>query len=132
MRWASSHDLEALKLDAAALRELASANTHAGMQPLMGVAPPASKGKIGAIDTADAYTASRLAVRVRLGAARQGPGRRADRRGAAADDDPVHRRRQPGRGSPRCARSRASGGRAPDALGDKLLRWTPDGWKPLP
>ena len=59
LRWASSKDVDALKLDAAGLRELARNNTHSAMQPLSSVAQPASKGKLGTID-GDAYTASRI------------------------------------------------------------------------
>ena len=132
VRWASSHDLEALKLDPAAMRELASANTHAAMQPLVGIAPPASKGKIGALDSADAYTGSRLFF--------------------ASDWAPLAKSQggvlivaapRPttilyiGDDSPQAVAAlrtlaREQTGRAPDALGDQLLRWTPDGWKILP
>ena len=132
MRWASSHDLEALKVDPAALLELARANTHAGMRPLVSVAPPAPRGKIGALDDADPYTASRLlfpADWAPLAKAQGGVLIVAVPRPATllyvGDDSAetiaalrtfAHERAQ----------------RAPDAIGDMLLRWTPDGWKAVP
>ena len=132
MRWASSHDLEALKLDSAALLELARANTHAGMQPLVSVAPPAPAGKIGAIDGADAYTASRLLFPsdwAPLAKAQGGVLIVAVPRPATilyVGDDSAETLAA----LRTFARERAQ--RAPDAIGDLLLRWTPDGWKPLP
>jgi hypothetical protein len=129
LRWASSHDLEALKLDPEGLRELARANTHAGMQPLVSIAPPAPRGEVGAIDGADAYTASRLLFPsdwAPLAKAQSGvlivavprPGTILyigdDSAGAvAALRDFAHQR--------------LAG--AADGLGDELLRWTPEGWK---
>jgi hypothetical protein len=129
LRWASSHDLEALKLDPEALRELARANTHAGMQPLVGVAPPAPPGKIGAIDGADAYTASRLlfpADWAPLAKAQSGVLIVAIPRPTTilyiGDDSAGTVAALRG-----FARQRLDG--AADGLGDQLLRWTPEGWK---
>ena len=127
MRWASSKDLDALKLDAAGLRELARGNTHAALQPLASVAQPAAKGKLGAI-TGDAYTASRALFP-------------ADWAPMAKAQDGVLLIALPrpttilyiGDASPnavatlrKVAREQMAG--APDALGDQLLRWTPEGW----
>ena len=132
LRWASSHDLDTLQLDSAALRELGRANTHADMQPLVGIAPPAPKGKIGAINGADAYTASRLLFPsdwAPLAKAQGGVLIVAVPRPTMilyiGDDGPE---------SVGALRSLASdtARRFPDAIGDMLLRWTPDGWKPLP
>jgi hypothetical protein len=132
LRWASSHDLDALKLDPAALRELAQANTHAGMQPLVSVAPPAPKGKIGALEGTDAYTASRLlfpADWAPLAKAQGGVLIVAAPRPTTilyvGDDgtDSVDALRA-------IARDQAQ--HYPDSISGLLLRWTPDGWKPLP
>ena len=132
LRWASSHDLDALKLDSSAMRELARTNTHAAMQPLVSIAPPAPKGKIGAIDGADAYTASRLLFPddwALLAKAQGGVLIVAVPRPTTilyvGDDgaDSVDALRS-------LARQQAL--RFPDAIGDMLLRWTPEGWKPLP
>ena len=132
MRWASSHDLDALKLDPAALLELARSNTHAGMQPLMSVAPPAPKGKLGSIDGADAYTASRLLfpsdwaplAKAQGGVLIVAVPRPTTILYAGDDSDETLTALRA------FAHERAQ--RAPDAIGDMLLRWTPDGWKPLP
>jgi hypothetical protein len=132
LRWASSHDLDALKLDSSAMRELARTNTHAAMQPLVGIAPPAPKGKIGAIDGADAYTASRLlfpADWAPLAKAQGGVLIVAVPRPTTilyVGDDAAE--------SVEALRTlaRAQARRFPDAIGDMLLRWTPEGWKPLP
>ena len=132
LRWASSRDLEALKLDSAALRDLAGTNTHTAMQPLIGIAPPASKGKIGELDAADAYTASRLLFPsdwAPLAKAQGGVLIVAAPRPAmllyVGDDSAtaVDALRK-------LAHERMTG--ASDGLSDTLLRWTPDGWKPLP
>ena len=132
VRWASSHDLESLKLEPAALMELARANTHAGMQPLVSVATPAPAGKIGAIDGADTYTASRLLFPsdwAPLAKAQGGVLIVAVPRPTTilyvGDDSAATLAALRD-----FARERA--GRAPDAIGDLLLRWTPDGWKAVP
>ena len=131
VRWASSKDMEALKLDAAGLRELARSNTHASLQPLASVAQPAPKGKLGAID-GDAYTASRLlfpADWAPMAKAQDGVLIVAVPRPTTilyvGDDAPavLATLRE-------VARERMAG--APDGLGDQLLRWTPEGWKTLP
>ena len=132
LRWASNHDLEALKLDPAAMRELARANTHAGMQPLVSIAPPAPKGQIGAIEGADAYTASRLLFPsdwAPLAKAQGGVLIVAAPRPTTIlylGDDAAD--------SVAALRTLAhdQAWRFPDAIGDMLLRWTPDGWKTLP
>lgn len=132
LRWASSHDLDALQLDSAAMRELGRTNTHASMQPLVGIAPAASKGKIGAINGGDAYTASRLLFPsdwAPLAKAQGGVLIVAVPRPTTilyVGDD--------GAGSLDALRTLAhdTASRFPDAIGDTLLRWTPDGWKPLP
>ena len=131
LRWASSHDLEALKLEPTALRELARNNTHADMQPLVSVAPPAPKGKIGAIDGADAYIASRLlfpADWAPLAKAQGGVLIVAVPRPTTilylGDDGPTSV------GALRALAHEQAQGR--DAIGDMLLRWTPEGWKTLP
>jgi hypothetical protein len=127
MRWASSKDLDALKLDAAGLRELARGNTHAALQPLASVAQPAAKGKLGAI-TGDAYTASRALFP-------------ADWAPMAKAQDGVLLIALPrpttilyiGDASPNAVAAlrqvaHEQMAAAPDALSDQLLRWTPDGW----
>ena len=132
VRWASNKDLDALKLDAAAMLSLALANTHAQMQPLVSVATPAPKGKIGAIDGSDAYTASRLLYLQDWAPLAK-----------AQDGVLVVVAPRPttllyvGDTSPESiaalrafAHERAAG--APDAIGETLLRWTPEGWKTLP
>ena len=132
LRWANGHDADLLKLDPAALRELARANTHAGMAPLVGIAPPAPKGKIGAINGNDAYAASRLlfpADWAPLAKAQDGVLIVATPRPTmvlyVGDDGPE---------SVAALRTLAhdTAQRFPDAIGDALLRWTPEGWKPLP
>ena len=131
VRWASSHDLESLQLDSAALLALARANTRAAMQPLMSVAPPAPKGKVGALE-GDAYAASRLLFTpdwAPLAKAQGGVLIIAVPRPTVilyvGDDSAesvaalrafAHERFQ----------------RAPDPVSETLLRWTPDGWKTLP
>lgn len=128
MRWASSNDLDALKLDAAGLRELARRNTHAALQPLASVAQPAARGKLGAI-SGDAYTASRV-----LFPADWAP------MAKAQDGVLVIALPRPttilyiGDASPeaiatlrKVAHEQTAG--APDGLGEQLLRWTPEGWK---
>ena len=132
MRWASSRDLDALKLDSAALFELARANTHAQMQPLMSVATPATKGKIGVIDSADTYTASRMlfaADWAPLAKAQDGVLIVAVPRPATilyvGDDGPE------ALGALR-ALAHQQMATAAEGLSDQLLRWTPEGWKPLP
>ena len=132
LRWASGRDLDALKLDAAGLRELARSNTHAAMQPLASVAPPAPKGKIGAIDGDDAYIASRLLFPADWAPLAKAQGGvlvvAAPRPGTllyVGDDDATSLA-----ALRTFAHKRGQG--APDALGDLLLRWTPEGWKPLP
>jgi hypothetical protein len=131
LRWASSKDLDALKLDAAALRELARSNTHASLQPLASVAQPAAKGQLGAIN-GDAYTASRVlfpADWAPMAKAQDGVLIVALPRPSTilyvGDDTPntLATLRN-------VAREQAAG--APDGLGDQLLRWTPEGWKTLP
>jgi hypothetical protein len=132
VRWASSHDLDTLKLDPAALRDLARTNTHAGMQPLMTVATPAPKGKIGVIDSADAYTASRMLFSsdwAPLAKAQDGVLIAAVPRPTTilyVGDDSAN--------SVDALRTLAHQqmGAASDGLSDRLVRWTPDGWKPLP
>ena len=132
VRWASSRDLESLKLDAAAMLELARANTHAQMQPLMSVAVPAPKGKIGGIDGGDAYTASRLLFPqdwAPLAKAQDGvlivvAPRPTTLLYIGADDQASIA------GLRALARERLE--RAPDSVSMTLLRWTPDGWKTLP
>jgi len=131
LRWASSHDLEALQLDAAALRELARNNTHGGMQPLVSVAPPAPKGKIGAIEGGDAYTASRVlfpADWAPLAKAQGGVLIVAVPRSTSilyiGDDGATSVAALRA-----LAREQAQGR---DAIGDMLLFWTPEGWKTLP
>ena len=130
LRWASSKDMDALKLDAAALRELARSNTHAAMQPLASVAQPAPKGKLGAIE-GDAYTASRLlfpADWAPMAKAQDGVLIVAVPRPTTilyVGDDSANTLATL-RG---VAREQAN---APDGLGDQLLRWTPEGWKTLP
>ncbi len=130
MRWASSKDLDALKLDPAGLRELARHNTHAALQPLASVAQPAAKGKLGAI-TGDAYTASRVlfpADWAPLAKAQDGVLVIAIPRPTTIlyiGDDGAETL------AALRALAREQAGAAPDALGDQLLRWTPDGWKPL-
>ena len=132
MRWASSRDLDALKLDSAALFELARANTHAQMQPLMSVATPAAKGKIGVIDGADTYIASRMlfaADWAPLAKAQDGVLIVAVPRPATilyvGDDGPE------ALGALR-ALAHQQMATAAEGLSDQLLRWTPEGWKPLP
>jgi len=132
VRWASSHDLDALKIDPAALRELARTNTHAAMQPLMTVAPPAAKGQIGVIDGADTYTASRLLFPsdwAPLAKAQDGVLIVAAPRPTTIlyiGDDSSN--------SVDALRTLAHRqmGAASDGLSEQLLRWTPDGWKTLP
>lgn len=131
LRWASSHDLDALQLDAAALRELARGNTHGGLQPLVSVAPPAPKGKIGAIEGGDAYTASRLlfpADWAPLAKAQDGVLIVAVPRSTTllyvGDDSAA---------SIQALRTLAHDqAQGRDTIGDMLLRWTPEGWKTLP
>jgi hypothetical protein len=132
MRWASSKDLDALKLDPAGLAELARANTHAALQPLASVAQPAPKGKIGAIDGADAYTASRILFVsdwAPMAKAQDGvlivalPSPTsllyiADDSAEAIDAFRTF------------VHDRLSHASSP--LSDILLRWTPDGWKLVP
>ena len=128
LRWASSKDLDALKLDAAALRELALSNTHAALQPLASVAQPAAKGKLGTID-GDAYTASRLLFPADWALMAKAQG------GTlivavplpteilyVGDDD------ADALGALRTL-ARQQAGTSQAGLGDQLLRWTPDGWK---
>lgn len=130
MRWASSKDLEALGLDPAGLRELARRNTHAALQPLASVAQPAPKGKLGAI-TGDAYTASRVLFPADWAPMAKAQGGvlvialpRPTTILYVGDD---------GAESIAALRTlaRQETGAATDGLGDRLLRWTPDGWKPL-
>ena len=130
IRWASSHDMDALKLDGAGLLALARENTHAGLQPLLSVAPPAPKGKIGAID-GDGYTASRLLFPsdwAPLAKAQHGVLVVAVPRPTTilyVGDDSA--------GSLAAlrdfTRQRLMGVR--DPISANLLRWTPDGWKPV-
>ena len=129
VRWASSRDLESLKVDATALRELASTNTHGAMAPLVGIAPPAAEGKIGALDGADPYTASRL-----LFPADWAPLAKAQGGVLIVAAPRPTTLLYIGDASPASvaalralARERLAG--AGDGLGDKLLRWTPEGWK---
>jgi hypothetical protein len=131
VRWASSHDLESLQIDSAALLALARANTHAAMQPLMSVAPPAPKGKVGALE-GDAYAASRLlfaADWAPLAKAQGGVLIVAVPRPTTilyiGDDGPDSVGALRG-----FAHERAQ--RAPDPVSETLLRWTPEGWKTLP
>jgi hypothetical protein len=128
MRWASSRDLDALKLDPAGLRELVRHNTHAALQPLAGVAQPAAKGKLGAI-TGDAYTASRL-----LFPADWAPMAKAqDGVLVIALPRPTTILYVGDDGAEALAAlrtlAREQAGTASDGLGDRLLRWTPEGWK---
>ena len=132
MRWASSHDLETLKLDPAGLAELARANTHAALQPLASVAQPAPHGKIGAIDGDDAYTASRVLFPAdwALMAKAQGGvlivALPSPTTVLYIADDSVE-----AIGALRAfAHDRML--HAPSPLSDVLLRWTPDGWKRVP
>ena len=132
MRWASSKDLDALKLDAAGLAELARANTHATMQPLASVAQPAPHGQVGAIEGADAYVASRVlftADWAPMAKAQGGVLIVAVPRTTAIlyiSDD----------GAEAVGALRAIAHQqlvtARDPLSDILLRWTPDGWQRLP
>ena len=131
LRWASSKDMEALKLDAAGLRELARGNTHAALQPLASVAQPAPKGKLGAI-TGDAYTASRVlfpADWAPMAKAQDGVLLVAVPRPTTllyiGDDAP-----ETVAALRKLAHEQAAG--AADGLGDQVLRWTPEGWKTLP
>lgn len=132
VRWASSHDLESLQIDAAAMLELARANTHAQMQPLMSVATPAPAGKVGAIDGGDAYTASRLLfpqdwaplAKAQGGVLIVAAPRPTTLLYIGADDEASVA------GLRAFARQRLE--RAPDPVSATLLRWTPDGWKTLP
>lgn len=132
VRWASNHDLETLKLDAAALQELARANTHAQMQPLMSVATPAPAGKIGAIDGDDAYTASRLLfpqdwaplAKAQGGVLIVAAPRPSTVLYVGSDDAASLAALRD------FARERLQ--RAPDPVSATLLRWTPEGWKTLP
>jgi hypothetical protein len=128
MRWASSKDLDALKLDPAGLRELARGNTHAALQPLASVAQPAPKGKLGAI-SGDAYTASRA-----LFPADWAP------MAKAQDGVLVIALPRPttilyiGDASPNAMATlrqvaHEQMAAAPDGLSDQLLRWTPEGWE---
>jgi hypothetical protein len=128
MRWASSKDLEALRLDPAKLRELARGNTHAALQPLASVAQPAAKGKLGEI-SGDAYTASRA-----LFPADWAP------MAKAQDGVLVIALPRPttilyvGDESPAAIATLRNVAHqqmaaAPDGLSDQLLRWTPEGWK---
>jgi len=132
VRWASNRDADALKTSAAELFDLAGANTHALMQPLMSVAEPAAAGKIGAIDGDDAYTASRLLFPQDWAPLAKAQGgvlvivapRPTTLLYVGADDPAsIAALRE-------FARERQQ--RAPDALSTTLLRWTPEGWKPLP
>jgi hypothetical protein len=132
MRWASSKDLDALKLDAAGLAELARANTHATMQPLASVAQPASHGQVGAIEGEDAYVASRVlfpADWAPMAKAQGGVLIVAVPRATAIlyisddSDDAVGALRAIAHQQFLTAR---------DPLSDILLRWTPDGWQRLP
>ena len=132
VRWASNHDLETLKLDPAALQELARANTHAQMQPLMSVATPAPAGKIGALDGDDAYTASRLLFPQDWAPLAKAQGGvlivvapRPNTVLYVGSDDPAT---IAALGD--FARTRLQ--RAPDPVSTTLLRWTPEGWKTLP
>ena len=131
VRWASSKDLEALQLDAAALRELARANTHAALQPLASVAQPATPGKLGAIE-GDAYAASRLLFAADWAPMAKAQGGvlivAAPRPGVllyVGSDDAT------ALGALRTLAHQQMAG-ARDALSDELLRWTPEGWKPVP
>jgi len=132
VRWASNRDLDALKIDSAALFDLARANTHALMQPLLNVAEPAAPGKIGAIDGNDEYTASRLLYAQDWAPLAKAQGgvliivapRPATLLYVGADDAATLTALR------EFARERQQ--RASDALSTTLLRWTPEGWKPLP
>ena len=132
MRWASSHDLETLKLDPAGLVELARANTHAALQPLASGAQPAPHGKIGAIEDDNAYTASRVLFPSDWAPMAKAQG------GVLivalpspttlfyiSDDSPAT-----------IAALRAFAHerllQAASPLSDVLLRWSPDGWKRVP
>jgi hypothetical protein len=128
MRWASSKDLDALKLDPAGLRELARGNTHAALQPLASVAQPAPKGKLGAI-TGDAYTASRVlfpADWAPMAKAQDGVLVIALPRPTTIlyiGDDSAQ-----ALGALRTLAHQQMSA-APDGLSDQLLRWTPQGWQ---
>ncbi len=129
LRWASSKDLDALKLDPAALRELALSNTHAALQPLASVAQPAPKGKIGAIDGADAYTASRILFPADWAPLAKAQG------GVLIVAVPLPTEilyiGDDGTDALGALRTLAHHQMtaAPGGLGDQLLRWTPEGWK---
>ena len=128
LRWASSKDLDALKLDPAALRELALSNTHAALQPLASVAQPAPKGKLGTID-GDAYTASRILFPADWALMAKAQG------GTLIVAVPLPTEilyiGDDGTDALGALRTLAHHqmGTAPGGLGDQLLRWTPDGWK---
>lgn len=128
LRWASSKDLDALKLDPAALRELALSNTHAALQPLASVAQPASKGQLGKID-GDAYTASRLLFPADWALMAKAQG------GTLIVAVPLATEilyvGDDGAEALDALRTlaRHQMGAAPGGIGDQLLRWTPDGWK---
>ncbi len=132
MRWASSHDLDALKLDPAGLVALARANTHAALQPLASGAQPAPHGKIGAIEDESAYTASRVLFPSDWAPMAKAQG------GVLiialptpttifyiSDDSPA---------AVAALRTFAHDRmlQATTPLGDVLLRWSPDGWKRVP
>ena len=128
LRWASSKDLDALKLDPAALRELAMSNTHAALQPLASVAQPAPKGKLGTID-GDAYTASRILFPADWALMAKAQG------GTLIVAAPLPTEilyigddGTEALGTLR-ALARQQAGTSQAGLGDQLLRWTPDGWK---
>ncbi|MCK9689287.1 hypothetical protein [Scleromatobacter humisilvae] len=131
LRWASSKDMEALKLDAAGLRELARSNTHASLQPLASVAQPAAKGKLGTID-GDAYTASRIlfpADWAAMAKAQDGVLIVAvplPTEIIYTGDESAH--------ALDALRTLAHQQMAasPGGISDRLLRWTPEGWKTLP
>jgi hypothetical protein len=128
MRWASSKDLEALKLDPAGLRELARGNTHAALQPLASVAQPAAQGKLGEI-TGDAYTASRVMFPADWAPMAKAQGGvlvvampRPTTILYVGDESPTALATLRN-----LAHQQMAG--APDGLSDQLLRWTPEGWK---
>lgn len=131
MRWASSKDIDALKLDPAALRELARSNTHAAFQPLASVAQPAPKGELGAID-GDAYTASRVlfpADWAVMAKAQQGVLIVAiplPTEILYVGDDSAHALEALRNVARQHMAASASG------LSDQLLRWTADGWQIVP